>query len=133
MKPDIIVSTVDFERLESLIGAAPPASSAMAELLEELKRADVVEPHEIPPSVVTMNSTVRFTVGPRKEELCRTLVYPRDVTDSSTISVLSPVGSALLGLSVGSRIEWPSPTGEPLLIEIIDVIHRPNGMQAERH
>lgn len=124
MKPEIIVTTADFDRLEALIDSMQPISATTTELLEELKRAEIVEPHEIPRTVVTMNSTVRFTIG-AQEEFCRTLVYPREVLDASAISVLSPVGSALLGLSAGSSIEWPGPTGEPLVIRIVEVIQQP--------
>ncbi|HJV82355.1 nucleoside diphosphate kinase regulator [Noviherbaspirillum sp.] len=130
MKPDIIVTTADIDRLESLIEAMPPLSDAAEELLDELQRAEVVEPHELPGTVVTMDSIVRFTLGPRGEEFCRRLVYPRQATDASTISVLSPVGSALLGLSVGSSIEWPGPTGERLLIRVVDVVHQPESAEA---
>lgn len=130
MKPEIIVTTSDFDRLEALIDSMPPISATTAELLEELKRAEVVEPHEIPRTVVTMNSTVRFTIG-GNEEFCRTLVYPRDVLDATSISVLSPVGSALLGLSAGSSIEWPSPTGESLVIRIVEVIQQPESRTVE--
>lgn len=133
MKPDIIVTTVDFERLEALIDSLPPVSSTTMELLEELTRAEIVEPHEVPCSVVTMNSTVRFTIGPKEEEFRRTLVYPREVSGSSTISVLSPVGSALLGLSAGSSIEWPGPTGEPLAIRIIEVAQPPKSSKQTEH
>ncbi|WP_420475479.1 nucleoside diphosphate kinase regulator [Noviherbaspirillum sp. ST9] len=132
MKPDIIVTTSDFDRLEALIDSMPPISATTTELLEELKRAEVVEPHEIPRSVVTMHSTVRFTIG-ENEEFCRTLVYPREVRDASTISVLSPVGSALLGLSAGSSIEWPSPTGESLVIRILEVLQQPESRIKAEH
>jgi regulator of nucleoside diphosphate kinase len=130
MKPNIIVTTADIERLESLIDSMPLMANTTAELLEELHRAEVVEPHEIPRNVVTMGSIVRFTIIPGRDEFCRRLVYPRGVVDSSTISVLSPVGSALLGLSVGSSIEWPGPTGENLLIQIVDVVHQPESMES---
>lgn len=134
MKPNIIVTTDDIDRLEALIDSMPALSEATAGLLEELQRAEVVEPDEMPPNVVTMNSVVRFTVTPGREEFCRRLVYPRQVVDSSTISVLSPVGSALLGLATGSGIEWPGPTGEKLFIQIVDVIHQPESAAAgERH
>lgn len=132
MKPNIILTTTDIERLESLIGSMPPMSSTTVELLEELHRAEVVEPHEISRSVVTMDSTVRFRIGTGNEEFCRRLVYPREVTDSSTISVLSPVGSALLGLSVGDSIEWPGPTGERLVVHIVEVIHQPEHADTAR-
>lgn len=132
MKPDIIVTTSDFDRLEALIDSMPPISATTFELLEELKRAEVVEPHEIPRTVVTMHSTVRFTIG-GQDEFCRTLVYPREVRGASTISVLSPVGSALLGLSAGSSIEWPGPAGELLVIRIIDVIQQPESSRTTEH
>lgn len=132
MKPNIIVTTVDMDRLESMIDAMHPISDTTAALLDELQRADVVEPHEIPPDVVTMDSVVRFTIGAGKEELRRRLVYPHAATDSSTISVLSPVGSALLGLSAGSSIEWPGPTGERLVVCILDVVHQPEAAEASQ-
>lgn len=132
MKPEIIVTTTDYARLEMLIDALPYAPETESGLLDELQRAEVVEPHEVPAFVVTMNSTVRFTVGPGSEEFCRTLVYPKDVKDASTISVLSPVGSALLGMSVGSCIEWPGPNGERLLVTIIDVVYQPESTCASR-
>lgn len=133
MKPDIVVTSVDYDRLEALIDSMPPSSASTSALLEELVRAEIVEPHETPPDVVTMHSTVRFTIGPKMEEFCRTLVYPREVVDTSTISVLSPVGSALLGLSAGSSIEWPSPTGEPLTIRIVEVIQQNERTKATAH
>jgi regulator of nucleoside diphosphate kinase len=130
MKPEIIVTTADIERLEALIDSVPSMSETTAELQEELQRAEVVEPHEIPRSVVTMGSTVRFTISPGNEEFCRRLTYPGEGMNSSTISVLSPVGSALLGLSVGSSIEWPGPTGKNLVIRIVDVISQPESVDA---
>lgn len=133
MKPEIIVTSTDFDRLEALIDSMSPISASTSELLEELKRAEVVEPHEVPPNVVTMNSTVRFTIGSNGEEFCRTLVYPREMLDSSTISVLSPVGSALLGLSAGTSIEWPSPTGVPLVIRIVEIVHQPKSNEVAEH
>ncbi|GAB3540631.1 nucleoside diphosphate kinase regulator [Noviherbaspirillum agri] len=125
MKPEIIVTSTDLERLEAIIDSMPASSPSGVALLEELQRADIVEPDDVPHDVVTMNSTVRFSLGTEGEEFCRTLVYPRDVVDSTTISVLSPVGSALLGLSTGSSIEWPSPSGTPLVVSIIDIVQQP--------
>ena len=122
MKPEIIVTTRDFERLIALIDSLPP-SLGCEELLGELGRAELVDGDEVPPVVVTMNSTVRFTLGDG-EEFCMTLVYPREAGDQ-TISVLSPVGSALLGLAVGSSIEWSGPNGAPLLVKVLDIVYQP--------
>lgn len=123
MKPDIIVTTRDFERLIALIDSLPPSASCEG-LLGELGRAELVDGDEVPPLVVTMNSIVRFTIGDGSEEFCMKLVYPRQAGDK-TISVLSPVGSALLGLAVGSSIAWTGPNGAPLLVKVLDVLYQP--------
>ena len=86
----------------------------------------MVEPQAIPPTVVTMNSTVRFKVLSTSQEFEMTLVYPKDVDGSGkTISILAPVGSALLGLSQGDEIEWPKPGGGVLQVRIESVIYQP--------
>lgn len=124
-KPKIILSSQDLERLETLLYALGNSLSPdRAALLAELGRADVVEPQEIPPTVVTMNSTVRFTVEGR-EQFCLTLVYPKDVDgQADRISVLAPVGSALLGLSVGDSISWPMPGGV-VQVKIEEIVYQP--------
>jgi regulator of nucleoside diphosphate kinase len=122
MKPEIIVTTRDFERLIALIDSLPPTAHCEG-LLGELERAELVDGDEVPPVVVTMNSTVRFSLGHDGEAFCMTLVYPREAGDN-TISVLSPVGSALLGLAVGSSIEWAGPNG-PLVVRVLDIVYQP--------
>jgi regulator of nucleoside diphosphate kinase len=89
-------------------------------------RADVVEPEDVPATVVTMNSTVRFQVDSSLEEFSLTLVYPKDMdTSGGKISILAPVGSALLGLSQGDEIEWPKPGGGILRVRIKEVTYQP--------
>lgn len=126
-RPEIIISTLDAERLDSLIDSLPSNSLAgVAELEAELDRANVVAPAEIPPTIVTMNSTVKFVVESSKEEFMLTLVYPKDIDASGKkISILAPVGSALLGLSQGDEIEWPKPGGGLLKVKIEEVIYQP--------
>ena len=126
-KPNIILSSQDLERLEDLLDSIPANATPHREaLLQELSRAEVVEPQEIPPTVVTMNSTVRFSMASSQEEFRLTLVYPKDMDGSTDrISVLAPVGSALLGLSVGDHIEWPSPGGGTIKVKIIDIVYQP--------
>jgi regulator of nucleoside diphosphate kinase len=95
-------------------------------LRDELDRAEIVEPEQIPPSVVTMNSTVRFRIESSGEDYCLTLVYPKDVDASGDkISILAPVGSALLGLSTGDEIEWPRPGGGTIKLRIVKVVYQP--------
>ena len=67
-------------------------------------------PETMPHDVVTMNSQVKFRNLTTGEELTRTLVYPAQMTDSSMqLSVLAPVGAALLGLRTGDTIHWAAP------------------------
>lgn len=126
-KPNIIISNTDLERLETLLESIPAGRfPGMDELMSELCRAEVLSPQDMPPNVVTMNSTVRFRVDGSTDEFCLTLVYPRDLDGSNDkISVLAPVGSALIGLSEGAEIEWPKPGGGTLRVRIEEVINQP--------
>ena len=124
MKPDIIVSTLDAERLEAIADLLPASAiESKNALLDELGRANIVEPDQLPTTVVTMNSTVRFEFTSPKEEFCMTLVYPSDIGNGvNRISVLTPIGTALLGLAEGSQIEWPRPDGQSVSVRILKVI-----------
>ena len=73
-----------------------------------------------------MNSTVRFLVESTQKEFELTLVYPKNVdSNGKTISILAPVGSALLGLSIGDQIEWPKPGGGFLKVQITEITYQP--------
>lgn len=126
-KPRVIISSLDTERLERLIESLSDMSFPGKDNLEaELARAEIVEPEDVPATVVTMNSTVRFEVDSSSEEFCLTLVYPWNVDASGEkISILAPVGSALLGLSQGDEIEWPKPGGGMLRVRIKEVTYQP--------
>lgn len=127
-KPKIIISSLDAERLDALLERLPDSSfPGKAALLEELARAEVVDPEAMPPTVVTMNSTVRFRfTTPPNDEFTLTLVYPKDVDPAGgTISILAPIGSALLGLAEGNEIEWPKPGGGNLRVCIQEIISQP--------
>lgn len=127
MQPQIVVSSRDMDRLEQLLESLPEnAFPGKAALQAELDRAEVVDPRQIPPTVVTMNSTLRFGIESSGEEFCMSLVYPKDITGAADrISVLAPVGSALLGLSVGDEIEWPRPGGGTLKVRILEIVYQP--------
>jgi len=126
-RPKLTISSLDAERLEALLAELPAGSFPGHEALEaELARAEIVEPQAMPPTVVTMNSTVRFEVESSTEEFRLTLVYPRDVDASGEkISILAPVGAALLGLAQGDSIEWPKPGGGTLRVRIKEVTYQP--------
>jgi regulator of nucleoside diphosphate kinase len=125
--PSIKISSLDFERIESLLDSLAPNSFPEADLLAaELDRAQVIDPKEMPADVVTMNSRVRFAVEPSGKQYELTLVYPKGIDGTAgKISILAPVGSALLGLSVGQEIEWPAPGGNIIRVRIIDILYQP--------
>jgi regulator of nucleoside diphosphate kinase len=127
MKPKIVISSLDAERLELLLESLPDdAFPGRDDLEAELDRAEIVDPAEIPPTVVTMNSTVRFRIESSSKEFHLKLVYPKDAdTSGSTISILAPVGSAMLGLSKGDTIEWSKPGGGVLRVRIEEVTYQP--------
>lgn len=123
--PRIVLSRFDQERLEKLlakVGARPDLDALRA----EIDRAEVVEPEEIAPNRVTMNSRVRFVDEESKDEHEIVLVFPGHANvEENRISVLAPVGSALLGLSVGDTIEWPLPNARSRRLRVVAVTYQP--------
>ena len=126
-KPPITLSSQDLDRIEALLAASPAsAQTGKAEQKEKLDRAEVLAPEEMPATVVTMNSTVKFSIKETGKEFCLTLVYPRDMDGSADrISIFAPVGSALLGLSVGDELAWPGPGGKPMTVRVTEVVYQP--------
>lgn len=117
MKPkNILITEPDMERLRHLLDSGRSSARREAEPLamleEELDRARTVSSSAVPPDVITMNSRVRLTDLHTGEEMTYTLVFPRDANfDQGKISVLAPVGTAILGYRVGDGIEWKVPGG----------------------
>lgn len=122
--PQLFLTPNDMDRLLKLVDAHP--GKGLEKLESELVRANVVPRGEIPGDVVTMNSRVVFeneTTGERREV---TLVYPGNADiDAGRISVLVPIGTALLGLRVGQSIDWILPGGETQRFRIVDVPFQP--------
>lgn len=130
-KPAITLSTLDVERIESLLEKMPSNFPGRQTLEAELDRADVVEPHEMPHDVVTMNSTVRFTILETQKSQTLTLVYPKEIDGSSEkVSVFAAVGTALLGLRVGDQFAMPSPTGQDLTVRVDSMTYQPESAGA---
>lgn len=123
-RPDITVSTDDLDRLEGLLGELRGGAPEIADgLRSELDRARIVEPSEMPKDVVSMNSTVRFADEDSGKEFERTLCYPQEASGGTDkVSILAPLGGALLGLSVGQSIDWPVPGGRTARIRILEVV-----------
>ncbi|MDX3773253.1 nucleoside diphosphate kinase regulator [Chromatiaceae bacterium AAb-1] len=126
VQPAITVSTLDMDRIEALIDKMPKLSPEVEQLVEELDRAAIVEPENMPDNVVTMNSTVRFAMAGNNKVFEKVLCYPKDAAASEQhLSVFTPVGSALLGLSVGQKISWPMANNTEVEVEIVDVVYQP--------
>ncbi len=126
-KPPITLSSLDVDRIEALLAALPSSAFPGKDGLQaEIDRADIVAPEEMPPSVVTMNSTVQFSIVETGKEFVLSLVYPRDMDGSADkISILAPVGSALLGLSIGDELGWPGPGGKPMTVRVKQIMYQP--------
>ena len=127
MMPAIALSAKDFERIETLLDSLPKDFSVVRDrLFAELERADVLEIEDVPATLVTTNSRVRFTVLSTGASMVRRLVYPRDqAADAENISVLTPMGSALLGLSVGQEIEWNLEANKAMRVRIDAIEYQP--------
>jgi regulator of nucleoside diphosphate kinase len=122
----ITISSTDYGRLLALVNSARldrriPMDSLLA-LEQELGRATIVEPDEVPGDIVTMNSTVWFRDVDSDEVESYTLVYPSQAdVIQNRISVLAPLGTALLGDRVGTVVQWQVPSGKRKF-EILDVL-----------
>lgn len=125
-KPPLLLSRLDYQRLEALLEKSDLDSTDTSALQAELDRADVVEPAQMPDDVITMNSTARFIDESSGEERELTLVYPKDVDGrTDRVSILAPVGSALLGLRVGHAIQWPLPGGRTATLRVLSIRYQP--------
>lgn len=125
---NIYLTSIDERRLSALLRSrASTLEPRTVDLLEEeLARARIVEPYEVPRDVVTMNSIVSFEDLDTGEQFRVTLVYPSAGSGSDgRVSVLAPVGSALLGLAVGDSIDWPLPDGRSRRVRVIAVPYQP--------
>jgi regulator of nucleoside diphosphate kinase len=125
-QPAITLSELDHVRIERLLERAGSRHQPAADALrDELDRAHVLAPEDMPATVVTMNSTVRFADDSSRAEFVLKLVYPEAAASPDTVSVLAPIGSALLGMSVGQSIEWQVPGGRKLQLRVLEIVHQP--------
>ena len=125
----IFITDLDMQRLEQLIESASDKPSRdsryLEELAEELLVAEVVDPTGIPPDVITMNSRVCLQDLDSGEDLVYTLVFPGNADlENGKISVLAPVGTAMIGYRKGDRITWPVPGGLKKL-KVKQILYQP--------
>ena len=115
-KRPLIISTADLSQIQAAVNSARQDSRVPTYLLDalenELSRAQIVNPWELPSDVVALNSTVWFCDESTGEEESYTLVLPRHAdVSSSRISIMAPIGTALIGYRVGDLVEWAVPAG----------------------
>lgn len=128
-KSKIILNKLDYARIKKCIEVYKELGTITKEesekLSNELSEAVVVEPHEVPGNVVTMNSIVKISFPKLKKQVELQIVYPHEARIKEwKISVLSPIANALLGYKIGDEIEWLVPAGVTI-IRIDDIIYQP--------
>lgn len=134
MRDRIFITQDDSDRLRHLITgrrAANPVDQESLDLLEqELDRAEIVNPAALPRDVVTMNSDFRLKDLDSGRVQRYRLVFPNQFRWDNSVSVLAPIGTAVLGYRVGDVIEWPVPKGMRRL-EVLEVIYQPEAARTQ--
>ena len=128
-KRTIYITEYDLERLENLIIEAKRLDQRGNEYLEsleaELARGQLVAPSEVQPDVITMNSKVCLVDLDTNEEMVYVLVFPQDADiTQSKISILAPIGTAMLGYRIGDEFTWPVPDGLRRL-KVMQILYQP--------
>lgn len=119
-EPQLILSEIDFKKISALL--VLNQSDIFDLLEEELHRAEIVPIEKLPTDVVCMNSQVTFLDLESNKQSVVELVYPHQVDiEKNKISVLSPVGAALIGLRAEQSIHWPMPNGKEKILKVIAV------------
>lgn len=122
--PRITIALADFMVIDRLLNSnAPGGETRIVKYLEgELERADVVALKDLPAHIVTMNSVVTFSDSKTGQTQTAMLVYP-DAThaDAETVSLLTPIGAALIGVAVGQSITWYKADGGAQTLQVLEV------------
>lgn len=126
MNPRIIyITNADMRRLQPLIDTMKKSRDDLRGLQAELEHARVVAPAEVPPDVITMNSKARLRDLETGEEVTYTLVFPDQANiELGRISVVAPVGTAMLGHRVGDEFSWDVPAGS-VNLRVEEVLYQP--------
>lgn len=121
MKDDVILMTErDYLRIKHILSFQNSDEFENLEL--ELDRAKIIDEASVPSGLVTMNTKFKFEVVTEKKEMTITIVYPEDANFAEgKISVLAPLGSALIGLQIGQEINWMFPDGKLKKLKILEV------------
>jgi len=125
----IYISDYDYDRLDAMVQAFKNVwtrdMESVTMLQDEINRAKVIPQKSIGVDVVTMNSKIRLKDLDTGTSIVYELVFPEEADlEHNKISILAPVGVALLGYRVGDRIQWPVPAGVRTL-EITEILYQP--------
>lgn len=133
MRDRIFVTKADFERLRQFVQRRDERRSTdftyLDALEEELDRAEVVDAEALPRDVITMNSEVRLRDLDSGEETVYKLIFPTQTPSRNSVSILAPVGTAMLGYRVGDVIEWRVPKGIRRL-QVLEILYQPEAAAA---
>jgi regulator of nucleoside diphosphate kinase len=125
----IYITDFDFRRITELLKGAKyfkyQDRDDLKKLGQELERATIVNSKDIPPDIVTMNCEVELLDLDRNEKMTFTLVFPNAANiDQGKISILAPIGTAILGYRVGDTLIWQVPAGQRR-IKILKILYQP--------
>ncbi len=130
MAREIYITSQDLERLLKLISEEKEfggmnQAGHLHDLERELRRAQVLPQDQIPPNVVTMNTQLLLKDLSTGEESDYTLVYPENADfETNRISILAPIGTAVLGFREGDVFEWEIPAGK-VSLQVMKVLYQP--------
>lgn len=122
LRPPILISKPEQRQLTKLARSVESRMPEIAdELLAELERAEICQPGEIPPNVVKMYSMVRFATDKSTDHRMQ-LVYPEDAdVIRDRLSILPPIGTALIGLSERQVMHWTDRAGQTRWLKVVAV------------
>ncbi len=135
-QPTLYITTKDAEKLRELIREAFRSdyrgSEYLKKLSAEMEKASIVEPAQVPADVITLNSTARLVDQETLEEMVYTLVFPEDADSArGRISILAPIGTAMLGYKTGDTFEWDTPGGKRSLL-VKEILYQPEAAGDEQ-
>ncbi|HNQ73534.1 MAG TPA: nucleoside diphosphate kinase regulator [Verrucomicrobiota bacterium] len=126
MNPRVIyITDADMRRLQPLVENMKKSRDDLRQLQTELENAHVVAPQAVPADVITMNSKVRLRDLEANEDLIYTLVFPEQANiEQGRISVVAPIGTAMLGYRVGDEFQWEVPGGTARM-KVEEILYQP--------
>lgn len=126
MDNKIFITEKDYLRITNLLNNLVVEPDILENLEVEIERATILSDNEVPAGLVTMNSTVEYEDLSNGKITTVTIIYPgNEISSGKNISILAPLGSALLGLREGQEINWKFPTGNTKRLRILKVRYQP--------